>query len=95
MADSPMIPRDMVPPPSSRRTNPNLDLRDCPEAISVAAFEAHLEAHRLLEEQLKAARKSDPITLRRGPLAISGRGAYVIGLALIALAAEIAWLVLR
>lgn len=90
-----MTSKDLVPPSSSRRTNPNLDLRDCPESISIADFEAHLAAHRILDQRLQDARKSDPVTIRKGPFSISGRGAYVIGLALIALAAETVWLFLR
>lgn len=68
---------------------PMIDSRDEPRAISPAAFEAHLEAHRLLEAKLK----SDPVSLK-GPngLVVSGSGRYIVILAALALVAFVAWL---
>lgn len=73
-----------------QQSHPILDSRDDPRAISPADFEAHLAAHRLLEQRLN----SDPVKLEKGPngLVVSGGGKYIIALAALALVAFVAWL---
>lgn len=68
---------------------PLLDSRDEPKAISPADFEAHLEAHRLLDARLN----SDPVKLKTpNGLVVSGSGRYIVILAALALVAFVAWL---
>jgi hypothetical protein len=73
-----------------QQSYPVLDSRDEPRAISPADFEAHLEAHRILEQRLN----SEPVKLEKGPngLVVSGGGRYIVILAALALIAFVAWL---
>jgi hypothetical protein len=80
----------MNPPRDPQQSHPLIDSRDEPQAISPAEFEAHLEAHRILEQRLN----SEPVKLEKGPngLVVSGGGRYIVILATIALLAFVAWL---
>lgn len=79
-------------PRDPQQSYPIVDSRDEPNAISPADFEAHLQAHRLLEQRLK----SDPVRLKApNGLVVSGSGRYIVILAALALVAFVCWLWLR
>jgi hypothetical protein len=83
------------------------DHRDAPEVISVAEFQAHLQAHaqtdallhsllaqnsELIEMLQRANSPSEPASIRTRWFVFKGQGRYLVFLALIALAAFVAWL---
>lgn len=66
---------------------------DEPRTISEAEFQAHLVAHRQLEERLLARdSRSDPVTMRTRWGSIQAKGSYLIVLASLALVAFWLWL---
>lgn len=87
---------------------PLLDSRDEPRAISQADFNAHLLAHRDLDERIRLFEghlvahewqrsDSSPVTLEKtsSGLVVKGNGRYIVWLALIAMLAFVAWLYLH
>lgn len=84
----------MTPAALERSRRMLLGSRDTPSAISQADFEAHLEAHRLLEAHLeRSKRRSDPVRLSGHGWTVRGRGEYLLVMAGLALVAFWLWLI--
>jgi len=76
-----------------QRSSPLLESHDEPRAVSPALLEAHLEAHRQLEERLQAVeRRSNPVRLGWRGLFVQGSGLWLVLLGVLALVAWLAWL---
>ena len=83
----------MTPPRERQPSSPLLESHDEPRAISPAQFDAHLQAHALLEQRLEAAaRRSDPVQLSGHGWTFQGRGGYLLAIGALAVLAFWLWL---
>ena len=93
---------------TTQRSYPILESRDDPNALPPADVATHLQAHVLLDEQLRSfetrlrvlemeRHDSEPVTFERTKdrLVVRAKGAYAVALSFVALIAFGAWLWMR